>query len=78
MELHNIHDSLDNIPSKHKTIYEWNGRYFTHFKSAQDAYSSDRVQGGCNVVVEYKRNKKRAKKLNMCGEWYESDSFRAM
>jgi len=77
MELFNIFFDLSNIPSKYQTIYEWGGRYFTHIQSAQNAAQNDRVQSGCNVIVEYTKNPKKAKEFNMCGDWYESNSYRA-
>jgi len=75
MELFNIKDSLSNVPKKYKRVYEWDGRVFTTKESANQASLKDRVQGGCNVIVEYIRDRKKAKEYNYAGEWYEGEHW---
>ena len=78
MELYHIYSNFSNVPSKYKTICEWNDRLFTSLNDAQNASRKDRVQGGCNVVVEYQYNPTRAKEWNVDGDWVEVNTHRAM
>jgi hypothetical protein len=45
--------------------------------SAQNASWKDRVQGGCNVVVKWVKDPKKAKEFNYAGDWYDADSIPA-
>jgi hypothetical protein len=77
MELSRIKIDFSNVPSKYTVIYEWDDRHFTSLESAQNASSRDRVQGGCNVVVKWVRDPKKAKEFNYAGDWYDADTYRA-
>lgn len=78
MELFRIKIDFSNVPSKYKTIYEWDDRYFTTFKAAKDAYWDDGKQSGCNVIVEFKKDPVEAKKQNWLGDWVEVQEHRSM
>ena len=54
-----------------------NDRKFTSLESAQDASWKDRVQGGCNVVVKWVKDPKKAKEFNYAGDWYDADQIPA-
>jgi len=78
MELYNILIDFSNVPSEYKRLFEWDDRYFTTLESAQSTSWEDRVQGGCNVVVEYKKDPEKAREDNILGDWVEVDEHRAI
>ena len=77
MELSHIKIDFSNVPSKYTVIYEWDDRKFNSLESAQNAYSRDKVKGGCNVVVKWVKDPKKAKEFNYAGDWYDADTYRA-
>jgi len=77
MELFQIKLDYSNIPPEYTVIYEWDNRHFTSLESAQNASWKDRVQGGCNVVVKWVKDPKKAKELNYAGDWYDADQYSA-
>ena len=77
MELFKITIDFSNVPSKYTVIYEWDDRRFTSLESAQNASWKDRVQGGCNVVVKWVKDPKKAKEFNYAGDWYDADTIPA-